>query len=121
MNKLLLIFLVLYSSLALSETEDVCTRIAQKAERERALIPSYMSGRKVVDAGRLYFYSAPDKRCRMKNVFVIPNDHLEAYSTYGDYTEVVYWSAKSGDPSGWVLSSRIVETGTGIGPDRNQK
>ncbi len=123
MKKLQTIFiscLVLYAMLASSENMNVCTQAGEKADRERALIPGYRSGRKVIGRGRAYFYTAPDKRCKMKDVFVIPNDRLDAYSTYGEFTEVVYWNSKNGDVDGWVLSSRLAETGEGIGPEPQQ-
>lgn len=120
LQTILLICLVLYAMLASAENMDVCTQVGVKADRERILIPSYRSGRKVIGHGRAYFFTAPDKRCKMKNVFVIPNDRLDAYSTYGEFTEVVYWNAKNGDVDGWVLSSRLAETGEGIGPAPNQ-
>jgi hypothetical protein len=74
-----------------------------------------MSGRKVIGKGRLYFYSAPDTKCRIKNTFIIPNDRVEAYGEYGDFTEVIYWGAKGDGVEGWVPSARLTETRTGIG------
>jgi hypothetical protein len=52
----------------------------------------------------------------MKGVFVIPNDEVQAYADLGKFTEVVYWDTKGNDVSGWMLTSRLAETGTGIGP-----
>jgi hypothetical protein len=73
-----------------------------------------MSGRRVIGTGRLHFYSAPDSKCLTRNTFVIPNDKVEAYFDYGGYTSVTYWGNGEGI-EGWVISDRLVETGTGIG------
>jgi hypothetical protein len=109
-----LVFL-LYSPFAMSGTSEACSKVAELAAQDKAKIPGYISGRKVIGKGRLYFYTAPDTKCRMKNTFVIPHDRVEAYSDYGDFTQIVYWDAKGNDVEGWVPSNRLAETGTGIG------
>jgi hypothetical protein len=50
----------------------------------------------------------------MKGVFIVPNDEVQAYSDVEKFTED--WDSKGNDVSGWALTSRLVETGTGIGP-----
>jgi hypothetical protein len=101
---------------------DVCSTTNQKAEREKAMIPTNLSGRKVIGTGRLYFYTAPGPTCRQKNLFLVPGDLLEAYADYGNYTQVVYWNSKNGNEAeGWVETARLVETGTGIGPGPEKK
>lgn len=68
----------------------------------------------VTGAGRLQFYSAPDRRCVMKGVFVIPNDELIAYAQSNDgWSSVMYANPKTGNTvSGWVKSARLRQTGT---------
>jgi hypothetical protein len=120
MRLLVFMTIMLVSSLAFARAgagaENACSKIAEMAVRHQAFIPRHLSGRRVVGNGRFYLNFAPDKRCRMKDVFVVPNDRVEAYSDYQGFTDVTYWDAKGNDVSGWVLSSRVVETGTGIGP-----
>jgi hypothetical protein len=71
----------------------------------------------VVGAGRLQFYSAPDPRCTMNGVFVIPRDELIVYAQSHDgWSSVMYTNPKKGNSvTGWVKSSRLKETGT-VGP-----
>ena len=71
----------------------------------------------VVGVGRLQFYSAPNVRCPMDGVFVIPRDSLVAYAQTNDgWSSVMYLNPKSGnDVSGWVRSARLKQTGT-VGP-----
>ena len=103
--------LALHASIALAEPVDVCPTVFEKAEIEKESIPSEQSVRKVVGEGRLYFHTAPDKQCQLRTVFVVPNDRLEAFAEHGEFTEVIYWNAKSRvGTAGWVVSSRVVET-----------
>lgn len=68
----------------------------------------------VTGAGRLQFYSAPDRNCVMKGVFVIPKDGVIAYAQSDDgWTSVMYLNPKTGESvSGWVRSSRLKARGT---------
>ncbi len=74
-------------------------------------------GNVVTGAGRLQFYSAPDFRCAMNGVFVIPRDELVSYAETSDgWTSVMYVNPRTGkDVSGWVRSERLKQTGT-MGP-----
>ena len=121
LKTLLFAALALNAVLARSATTDACLIVFEKAEQEKASIPTHAAGRRVAGPGRLYFHTAPDKRCETKNVFVIPNDHLEADADYGEFTHVIYWhrNADAGT-AGWVLSSHLTETGMTIGlrPDQ---
>lgn len=71
----------------------------------------------VIGAGRLQFYSAPDPRCAMSGIFVIPRDQLVIYAQTDDgWSSVMYVNPRTGkDVSGWVRSGRLKETGT-VGP-----
>jgi hypothetical protein len=71
----------------------------------------------VTGAGRLQFYSAPNLRCVMSGVFVIPKDALVAYARTSDgWSSVMYINPRTGnDVSGWVRSDRLKQTGT-VGP-----
>ncbi len=74
-------------------------------------------GNVVTGTGRLQFYSAPDFRCAMNGVFVIPRDELVSYAETSDgWTSVMYVNPRTGkDVSGWVRSERLKQTGT-MGP-----
>jgi len=94
-----------------------CPNSVGNLEKAKVRIPGYTSGRVVVGKGRAYFYTAPDDRCRMKQVFVISGDQLDAYFDVPGWTEVTYWTGKSGEVSGWIPNSRLAETGTGMAPN----
>ncbi len=80
-------------------------------------IPGHLAIHRVIGEGRLQFYSAPDERCRMPGVFIIPKDEVIAYSEFGSYTRVMYLKKAGGDAIGWVRSERLHGTGTGISPE----
>src|SRR5215475_8970858 len=71
----------------------------------------------VIGAGRLQFYSAPNLRCAIDGVFVIPRDLLISYAETSDgWTSVMYTNPRTNNiVSGWVRSTRLKQTGT-IGP-----
>jgi hypothetical protein len=74
-------------------------------------------GNVVIGVGRLQFYSAPNFRCPIDGVFVIPRDQLVAYAQTDDgWSSVMYLNPRTGnDVSGWVRSERLKVTGT-MGP-----
>lgn len=71
----------------------------------------------VVGPGRLQFHSAPDSRCSMSGVFIIPKDRVVTYAQSKDgWSSVMYLNPKTGgDVSGWVKSVRLRTIGT-VGP-----
>ena len=104
----------LHPSLARAQGEDDCPGVFEKAGQEKEGIPSEQSARRVGGEGRLYFHSAPNKQCQLKNVFVLPNDRLEAYAEHGEFTEVIVWHAKSRvGTAGWVATARLAEIDAG--------
>jgi hypothetical protein len=89
-----------------------CTEVKVGTDKAPRFSPPL--GEKVIGAGRLQFYSAPDLHCRMKGVFIIPNDSVIAYGQTDDgWTSVMYM--KGNYDQGWVRSSRLKVTGT-MGP-----
>ncbi len=111
--RLLFFCLAMHALTAYSQSAGTCPTVFEKAEQEKESIPAAQSARRVVGEGRLYFYTAPDKQCQLGDVFVIPNDRLEAYAEHGEFTEVIYWSARSrAGTAGWVVSSRLTEPGS---------
>jgi hypothetical protein len=112
---LLFTCLAFYAVLARSEPTNVCLSVFEKAEQEQAPIADHTSGRGVIGTGRLYFHTAPDKRCRLKETFVVVGDRLEAYADFGEFTSVIYWNPTTGEgTAGWVLTSRMTATETRI-------
>jgi len=92
--------------------QATCTHIAQQAEQAQRYF-SPVEGYQVVGTGRLYFHTAPNAHCRSKDIFVIPGDHLTAYTEYRGWVSVMYINPKtSQDYQGWVPSQRLKFTGT---------
>ncbi len=73
----------------------------------------------VVGPGRVQFYSAPNIRCPMAGVFVVPNDEVVSYAETDDgWTSIMYLNPRSkADFQGWVRSDRLKATGT-VGPSQ---
>ncbi|MGK3141386.1 hypothetical protein [Pantoea sp. C2G6] len=114
-------FIILLFSISplISHAEDFCSSVAAKADSERIIIPSGDSGCKVSGKGRAYFYSAPNEKCKIKNLFIIPGDLVNASADYNDYTYIIYFKKDGDGVEGWVKSNRLAPTGTGIGPSVN--
>lgn len=103
---------VFMSTLLISSAEANCENIQRIAqEKETQFIPR--QGYRVNGKGRLYFYSAPDEKCRMKGIFVIGGDELIAYSEYHGWYGIMYMNNNTGDVyQGWVRPERLEYTGT---------
>jgi len=94
-----------------------CDVLDEKAVQFGTHIPSHMSGRVVIGKGRLQFYSAPNLSCKKSGSFILPGESVDAYLEYKGFTSVLYMNSKTGtEAEGWVLSSKLKETGYGIGP-----
>jgi hypothetical protein len=94
---------------ASSVARAACKKVTVGTDKAPRFAPPLAA--KVIGAGRLHFHSAPDFHCRMKGVFVIPNDSLVAYGQTDDgWTSVMY--IKGNYDLGWVRSSRLKTTGT---------
>jgi hypothetical protein len=94
-------------------TADIsCSEVSKQAEKEQSLI-NPVSGFKVIGTGRLYFYSAPDGHCRLRDVFLVPGDEITAYDEFMGWLDVMYTNPKtSEDYEGWVDSKRLKFIGT---------
>jgi hypothetical protein len=72
-----LLSIALFCSVApLLHAED-CVKLEEKAEqKEVQIIPRW--GMKVIAPTRVYFHSAPSNACKIKDLFMIKNDHITA-------------------------------------------
>ncbi len=108
-SAMLIVLFAFHVPFARGESTDACLSVFEQAEVEQTAVAG-SPARDVAGAGRLYFHAAPDKRCQLKYLFVIPGDRVEAYAEFGDFTNVIYWNAASGaGTGGWVLTARLKE------------
>ena len=92
--------------------QATCHHLAQQAEKAQSFF-SPVVGYQVSGTGRLYFHTAPHAHCRSKDVFVLPGDHLTAYTEYQGWVSVMYINPKTyQDYHGWVQSQRLKFTGS---------
>ncbi|EMO5717048.1 hypothetical protein RVW00_002023 [Enterobacter bugandensis] len=90
-------------------------RIAAAMQKK---IPSDNSGYVIHNAGRTYFYSAPDESCKIKDLFLVQGDLVNAYADYNGFSSIMYFT-KNGDPvSGWIHSDTLKPTRAGIDPKK---
>lgn len=108
-----LFFVLFFSPLA---SWGGCAEINSIAEQNQTLVPTDESGYVVNDKSRVYFYSAPDEKCKIKGVFIIYGDLVNSYADYQGFSSVVYFKKNGDTVSGWVNSDSIKPTGTGVGP-----
>lgn len=94
-----------------------CADQDRVANTTGAIIPGHASAYTVTGTGRLQFYSAPSKACRMHGVFIVPGDTVTAYRIHEGFVSVLYLNLKTGtDASGWVELKRLSANGTGVAP-----
>jgi hypothetical protein len=106
------LFSVAYGAVAVAES---CKE--PEAGSDSAPLFSPPHANVVIGKGRLQFYSAPNPKCAIEGVFVIPKDELISYAeTNGGWASVMYANPSTGKSvTGWVRASRLRETGN-IGP-----
>lgn len=65
---------------------------------------------------RVYFHSAPANECKIKNLFIIPNDSVVAYQEYKNQNKTwlyVMFIAKDGtDTEGWIQENNLKVSGS---------
>ena len=111
-----------FAPCAYSEPADVCVAVFEKAEQDQVVSSAGTSSLAVTGTGRLFFHTAPDRRCQLKDTYVIAGDRVEVFSEYGEFSSVIYWHPVSGaGTAGWVLSSRIMEPPLKIAVVRGQR
>lgn len=111
------IIIILFLLVPVAASAADCDALEEKAVQFGTHIPSHMSGRVVIDKGRLQFYSAPNLSCKQSGIYILPGESIDAYLEYKGFTSVLYINPKTGtEAEGWVLSARLKETGYGIGP-----
>lgn len=95
--------------------EIFCEKINDHIQKEVIHFSNPIETYTVIGKSRLYFYSAPDKNCKISNnLFVIPSDIGIPYFEYNNYFYVSY--SENTDITGWVYKDRLQPTGKYLGP-----
>lgn len=109
MRQILFLTWLLAAPMALAAPD--CGQLLLAARAEQVAVPAWQAARRVTGKDRLHFHSAPERNCRLKDVFVVPGDQVQALQEYGIYTEVQYVHPRSGRVAvGWVESGRLDES-----------
>lgn len=107
----ILIPAIAMSAAARAEAAPDCGKVLAQAREQQVAVAEWQSGRRVAGKARLYFHSAPDGGCRLRDTFVVRGDTLQAMNEYGIFTEVHYVHPRTGRTAqGWVESGRLEET-----------
>ncbi|WP_409309529.1 hypothetical protein [Pectobacterium sp. B1J-3] len=111
MNKIFFI-LCLFSPFSFALCEDVNLI----AEQKQILFPHSDSGYLVTEKERTYLYSAPDEKCKLKDIFLIRGDRIDVYSEYNGFLSMMYLKKNGESITGWIRSHSVKPTGIGVGP-----
>jgi hypothetical protein len=96
---------------ARAEAATDCGKVRARAQEQQVAVAEWQAGRRVSGKARLYFHSAPEGACRLRDVFVVNGDTLQALNEYGTFTEVRYVHPRTRRLTrGWVESGRLEET-----------
>lgn len=117
MNNFFLLLVLIFAPF-FSIADTYCDDLNEKHDLEQEIIPSDKSGYKVIANSRLFFFSAPDIKCKMKDVFIIKNDLVDAYKIDGDFIFVMYFTKDNRTVEGWVKAEGLTPIGIGIGPQK---
>lgn len=60
---------------------------------------------------RAHFHTAPSSQCKIKNLFIIPNDKVTVNYSFNyekqEWLHVTYWSKSAEDTSGWIKAKDL--------------
>lgn len=63
---------------------------------------------KISQAGRTYFYSAPDENCKINNnLFIIKNDNIQVSGEFKGFYNVIYKKRNGGSVTGWIIKNNV--------------
>ena len=62
---------------------------------------------KVIGKKNLYFYSAPNSRCKIKGAYAVPGNTLTIYKQHMRWSNVMFITKSGNDIVAWVPSDRL--------------
>lgn len=103
MARIFIIFILFISaSFSVFAGKTDCDEVQINAQQEQDRIPFDESNYKVTSKSRLYFYSAPNEKCKLNDLFIVKGDLVNAYSVYGDFISIMYFQKNGNSINGWV-------------------
>lgn len=103
---------------ALPVLNSKCSNANKIAATKQGKIPTDNSGYVIKNAGRTYFYSAPDESCKIKDLFIVQGDLVNVHAEYNEFSSITYFKKNDAPISGWIHSDTLKPTRTDIGPKR---
>ncbi|RVU76097.1 hypothetical protein [Pantoea dispersa] len=102
-----------------ASADDFCAKLDKSGISNGVRFDNTDNLYKVGGKGHLQFYSAPDEKCLLKGIFVVPNDDLYAYVEQNGFYRVMYLTNDGDQIMGWVKKDRLLATHKGLAPDYN--
>ena len=105
MKKLLLLLCCTLSAGVYAAND--CDRLSKIADENGTSYGTKYSYNVIGKKGfRTYFHSAPSNQCKLKDIFIIPNDSVIAYQEFKNENQtwlyVMFVDKNGNDTSGWV-------------------
>ncbi len=106
MIRALVILVVTLATNAAFAAGPSCASLAADVEGPEANFRPPLEA-KVVGKKRLYFYSAPNARCKIKGAFAVPGNTLTVYKQHMRWSNVMFIAKNGNDIVAWVPSDRL--------------
>lgn len=113
--------ILLYCFCCHSFANDFCSDLSKTAEKEQAYVDHSMNLYKVVSKTRLYFNSAPSKRCKISDLFLVNGDVVSGYTTLNGFLFASYLEKNGDSVDGWLKLSDLKNTGYTSGPSSDEQ
>ena len=100
-----IISIYLYSSIAFAN--DDCEKYGRKSETSQTYINPDNNSFEVASKKRLYFFSSPNKACKINDLFLVPGDIITGHTEYNGYVSASYAKNESWSVTGWLDKSQL--------------
>lgn len=81
--------------------------MSKTAENEQAYVDHSKSLFRIASKTRLYFNSAPSKRCKISDLFIVNGDVVSGYTTLNGYLFASYFKRNGDSVDGWLKLSDL--------------
>lgn len=83
-----------------------CSSLASQAEGTQGGFYPPAEG-KVIGAGKLSLYEAPNVRCKIQKIYTVPGSYLTVYKIHNGWANVMFVPKSGEDIIAWVPNNRI--------------